>query len=139
MYDHQKIDFTMLRNNAIATAADIAGSLYYVGYQPIIIRHLWATVTVVTAVAALVATWKYRPTPQSDTGSSTIGTINVPIAAVVGKNYYKKLATPFTALPGSEITISFVAASGTGSVSAGMMIEPAWDSPTNNPNMIASA
>lgn len=139
MYDHQKIEVTQLVANAIATAADIAGSRYYCGYQPQKIRHLWATVVVVTAVAALVATWKYRPTPGSDTGSSTIGTLTIPIATAPGKNVYKKLTNDFTILPGSEVIVGFVAASGTGSVTVGMVLDPSWDAPGNNANMIASA
>lgn len=136
MYDHQKLDVINVVGQTLVPAANFG--LFYVGYQPIVIDHLWATVTVVSAAAISVATWKYRPTPGSDTGSSTIGTLSIPVATAPGKSVYKKLATVFTALPGSEITVTTTGAA-TGNATMGFTCHPSWDAPTNNANMIASA
>jgi hypothetical protein len=137
VYDHQKIDVTQLISSVVPATLTNLGA-YYCGYQPMKIRHLWATVTIVTAAAISVLTWKYRPTPGSDTGSSTIGTLSLPIAAAPGKNYYKKLTNDFTILPGSEVVISATGAA-TGTAAMGMILDPNWDAPGNNPSMIASA
>ena len=143
-YADQRIDAMVLPPTSVADAANVAASRFYVGYQPIIIRALWATITAAVVTATSTATFKYRPTPGSDTGATvTFGTIIIPIATgLAGKSFYKHLpaTVPVRLLPGSELIISFSGGSGAGGIVAyGISYEMSWDLPGNNPNMIASA
>jgi len=141
MYDQQKIDITILPPTSLADAANIAASRFYCGYQPIIVRHLWATITAAVATANATATFKYRPTPGSDTGAVTLGTLVLPLATgAAGKQFFKKLTSELKMVPGSELILSFTGGSGAGGIAAfGISAEPSWDAPGNNANMIASA
>jgi hypothetical protein len=138
MYSDQKVDQTLLVDNSLAPAANIAGSRFHPGSQPVMIQGLWATVTVVTAVAIINIAFKYRPTPGSDTGAIAIGSLNIPIGTAVGKSVYKPI-TPVKMMPGGELILTTTGASATGSGTVGFTGAPSWDSPTNNPNAILSA
>jgi hypothetical protein len=137
MYDQQKIDVTMLVDTSIAPAANIAASRYYPGGQPIMIQQLWATITVVTAAAIVDIAFKYRPTPGSDTGAIAVGSLKVPIGTAPGKTVFKNVA-PVKMVPGGELVLTTTGA-GTGSATVGFSGAPSWDTPSNNPNAIASA
>lgn len=143
-YADQRIDAMILPPTSVADAANVAASRFYVGYIPIIVRAVWATVTAAVVTATSTATFKYRPTPGSDTGATvTFTTIVIPTTTgLAGKSFYKTLpaTSPVKLLPGSELIISFSGGSGAGGIVAyGISYEMSWDIPTNNPNAIASA
>jgi len=125
---------------SLADAANIAASRFYIGSQPVEIQQLWATVVANVATATSTTTFKYRPTPGSDTGSSTVGTIVMPVATgLAGKSFYKSI-NGFKAIPGSELILSFTGGSGAGGQAAfGIGAALSWDNPGNNPNAILSA
>src|SRR5215510_451428 len=89
-YSDQRIDQMILVPTSLADAANIAASRFYVGYVPIVIRAVWATVVAAVATATSTATYKYRPTPGSDTGATvTYATIVISVAAgLAGKSFY---------------------------------------------------
>lgn len=136
-YAHQTEEVTQLVANSLADAANVAGSRFYAGRQPRLVRSLWATITTVVSVAAVTVTWKYRPTPGSDTGAVTLGTLVLPNGTAAGKSVWKDV-TPLKLMPGSELIVSFTGG-GAGNASLGFASSPAWDVPENNANAIASA
>jgi hypothetical protein len=143
-YDNQRIDQTILVPTSLADAANIAASRYYVGSVPIIVRAVWATVVANVATATSTATYKYRPTPGSDTGATvSFATIVIPVATgLAGKSFYKYLTatSPVRLLPGSELILSFSGGSGAGGQAAyGISYEMSWDTQQNNANAVLSA
>lgn len=138
MYDHQKMDLTLVRAVSIVPANPVAGSPMQIGYQPVLVRAVWACITTITAAAIITLTYKYRPTPGSATGEIILGVLTIPVAAPVGNMYYEKVAVePTKCLPGGEIVVEAVGA-GTGSATLGVFAEHSWDIPANNPRMIAA-
>jgi hypothetical protein len=138
MYTDQRLDVTQLVAASIAPAADIAASRYHPP-NGAIANQLWAIITTVTAVQVITLTWKYRPTPGSDTNAVTVGTLNIPIATAVGKVVYKNLTSQVKMAAGGELIISAAGASATGSATVGFSGYPSGESGPNNPNAIASA
>jgi hypothetical protein len=140
MYDHQKIDAQLVVAGDIATAADpIAGARYTVGYQPILVRAIWATITTVNTVAPSILTFKYRPIAGSAAGEVTLGTLTIPINAAAGNMYYEKVAVePTKCLPGGEVVVQTDGGGTAGNASCGFFGEYSWDSPGNNAKMIAA-
>lgn len=138
MYTDQRLDVALLTAASIAPAADIAASRYYPAV-PVQVQQLWAVITTVTAVQVITLTYKWRPTPGSDTGSSTVGTVVIPIGTAAGKVVYKNITTPAKLTPGGELVVSASGASATGSATVGFSGSPSWESMANNANAIASA
>lgn len=136
-YDNQKVDYTIVQAGSVAPADPIAAARLGVGIQPMMIDKLWATITTVTAVAIVTLTFKWRPTPGSATNEVIIGTLVLPIAAAVGKQYYKPVA-PYKAMPGGEIVVQAAGASATGNAHIGVAAYPSWDAPEGNANQILS-
>jgi len=137
VYTDAKLDAMLVQAGSVAPADPIALARLGVGLQPMMIDKLWATITTVTAVAIVTLTFKWRPTPGSATAEVAIGTLVLPIGAVVGKQYYKNV-TPYKALPGGEVVVQAAGASATGNAHIGVSYSNAWDAPLNNANMIAS-
>jgi hypothetical protein len=138
MYTDQRLDVALLTAASIAPAADIAASRYYPAV-PVYPQQLWAVITTVTAVQVITLTYKYRPTPGSDTNAVTVGTLVIPVATAAGKVVYKNLTSQVKLNPGGELVVSAAGASATGSATVGFSGSPSWESPGNNPNAIASA
>lgn len=140
MYDHQKIDFTLAQAADIATAADpIATARLFPGYQPLLVRAVWAVITTLNSVAPSILTFKFRPTPGSATGEVTLGILTIPINAAVGNVYYEKVAVePVKCTPGGEIVCQTDGGGTAGNATVGVSAEPAWETPANNTRMIAA-
>jgi len=136
-YDQQKVDFQIVQAGSVAPLDPIALARLAVGYQPMMIDKLWATITTVTAVAIVTLSFKWRPIPGAATNEVIFGTLVLPIGAVVGKQYYKSI-TPYKALPGGEIVVQAAGASATGNAHIGVSASQSWDAPLNNTNQIAS-
>lgn len=141
MYAHQNLDNWLGASTGVVIgtpAADpIATALFKVGYQPIMTVAIYALITVATTVAATILTFKFRPTLGSATGEIAIGTLTIPIAAVVGTMYYKTVDN-VKCLPGGEVVVQTNGGATVGSAAVGFMAAPNWDSPGNNLKMIRS-
>lgn len=135
-YAHQMTEAHMGIPVSIVPADPLAGQRWFPFYSPVIVRAIAATITIVTAAAISTLTFKYRPTPGSAAGEVVIGTVVLPIGAVVGKTYFKDNLN-YKAMPGGEIVVQ-AAGAATGTVSLGMLVEPNWEHPANSPNSIAS-
>ena len=136
-YSHQQQEMPLVQAVSAADANPLAGSRVAVGYLPPVVRAIYAVVTTAIATATLTLTFKYRPTPGSATGEVSIGTLTLPVAAAVGKSYYKdglNVKIP----PGAELVVQS-SGGATGNVSCGVLVEPSPEHPDNNTNMIASA
>lgn len=139
MYTHGQNDQQLAVAVSIAPADPLAGARWFPGYQKIKLRAIWATITTQTAAAIITLTFKYRPTPGSASGEIIIGTVVVPIGALVGKTYYRDIvATDVPCPSGGEVVVQ-AAGAGTGNATVGITYEPTPDIPENNANMIASA
>lgn len=122
---------------SVVTTATGIKMRHFVGYQPINIRALWATIVVAPTVTAVVANFKFRPTPGSASGEVSLGTLTLPISAPIGNQYYKKIPE-YKALPGGELVVDITTASTAGEACFGMFGEPAWDNVQNNTKLVAS-
>jgi len=140
MYDHQKIDQTIVAAADIVTAADpIALARHFIGYQPIMVRAVWAVLTVINTVAPSILTFKYRPVVGSAAGEVVLGTVTIPINAPIGTMYYEKVTTePPKCLPGGEIVVQTDGGGTAGNATLGFFGEFSWDVPANNAKMIAA-
>jgi len=140
MYDHQKMDIMIAMNAAIETLADpIPAARWFPGYQPVLVRAVWAVITVANTVAPTILTYKFRPTPGSASGEIVLGTLTIPINAAVGNCYYEKVAVePTKCTPGGEIIVSTDGGGTVGNASVGVFAEHSWDTPGNNTRMIAA-
>lgn len=144
MYDHQKNFVTGLTNDAaddLDIALGTAGvmlALPVLGGVPVLVEALFAQVVTTFDTAATVLTVYRRPTPGSDTGRVTIGTLTIPNAAAAPNVYYK-LFTPVKVSPGEEITVETDGGTTAGTAILSLRTMPAWEHPSNNTKMIASA
>jgi hypothetical protein len=143
MYDHQR-DVPLLLAGAAATDADIAlgtaavVAVAYAGLQPFKVTDLTAQVVTTFDTADTVLTVTRRPTPGSGTGAVTIGTLTIPNAAAAPNVYYKEF-DPVTISPGEEIVISTDGGTTNGTAILRLGSRPAWEHPSNNSKLIASA
>lgn len=121
---------------ALGTAAVVA--VAYPGLQPFEVVGLSALVTTQFDTADTVLTVRKRITLGSDTGSTIIGTMTIPNGALVGKVYYKKFAAVKVS-PGDELVISTDGGTTAGTAIVRLEVQPSWDAPGNNADMIAAA
>jgi len=138
-YTHQQVEQQLAVAVSVATADPLAGARWFPGYQKIKCRAIWAVVTTQIATATLTLTFKFRPTPGSASGEIVIGTLTLPVGALVGKSYYKDVALfDIPCPPGGEVVVQ-AAGGATGNATVGINYEPTWENPDNNANMILSA
>lgn len=140
-YDQQKDQIAMLGGIGtpiITTTGPIAVTRYYVPFYPVYVTEFTAMIVTSPTVTPAILALKRRPTPGSATGEVIIGTLTLPVAAVIGNVYYKRgLRTK--CFPGDEIVIDMTQVATAGAATFGMVIIPAWELPGNNTKMIASA
>lgn len=136
MYDHQKTE------TPPAVAATLAATgitaRFFPGLTPVIVRGIYAIVTVAPTVTAPVINVKRRPTPGSATGEVSIGTLTIPVATAIGKCVYK-VGFDTKIYPGEELVFDVTTAGTAGSATLGAQIDPAWEVPANNTNGVLSA
>jgi hypothetical protein len=139
-YDQQKMDITLAQAADIATPADpIATARWFPGYQPILVRAVWAVITTLNSVAPSILTFKFRPTPGSAAGEVTLGILTIPINAAVGNVYYEKVAVePVKCTPGGEVVCQTDGGGTAGNATVGIFAEHSWEIPANNVRMIAA-
>lgn len=141
-YTHQQTEVQMGRAVSVAPSSGnpITNSLAFVpAYTPAVIRAVSCVVTTTIATADAVVNFVYRPTAGSSSGAQTIGSITLPVAAVVGKAYYLD-GLNFKIPPGGELVVTASSSgSATGNAHIGIMIEPHWARPEDNSNMIETA
>lgn len=103
--------------------------------------HVTDEAVVGTSTAPTVVFTK-RPTPNSDTDESAVGTLTIPDGTAVGKMIYKDLDTPITFEPGDVLEISHTVGVG-GSVAgqgiANAICEDTPEEPGNVDDMMASS
>jgi hypothetical protein len=140
MYDHQKMDIMIAANADIKDPLDpIVAAQWYPGYQPILVRAVWAVITAVNTVAPTILTFKFRPTPGSAAGEIVLGTLTIPINAAIGNVYYEKVAVePVKCTPGGVIVVQTDGGGTVGNATLGIFAEHSWDTPGNNSRMIAA-
>lgn len=142
-YTHQNLD-TWLTAVTGALTTSVVDPLvtgmtnFRPGYQPIVVNAIYAVIVTSPTVTAAVLTFKFRPTIGSATGEVVIGTLTLPVAAVIGNMYYKKVDNTKCSATG-EVVVSVTTASTAGAAALGFIAVPSWEAPTNNAKMIASA
>lgn len=140
MYAHSSLMDTQLAVAvSVANADPLAGARWFQGYVKVKVRAIWAVVTTQIATATLTLTYKFRPTPGSSSGEIVIGTLTLPVGALVGKSYYKDMALfDIPCVPGGEIVVQ-AAGGATGNATVGISLEATPENPDNHSNMILSA
>jgi hypothetical protein len=136
-YDQQKDQLILQVAGSLASVATLAG-LFYMPFHPIVVQEFSAMITTSPTVTPATIILKRRPTPGSDSGAITIGTLILPVGATIGNVYYKK-GLDTKCYPGDEIAIGVTAAATAGAATFGFAWSPNWDIPANNSKMIASA
>lgn len=139
MYDHQKEEKLTIASPTVVTTSTGIVSRNFAVQQPFIVRSIAACVVVAPGTTPPVLNFKRRPTPASATGEVSIGTLTIPTTAAVGSVYYK---TGFSTkiFPGEELVVDVTTASvTTGTVVPSAHVEPSWEAPANNVEMILSA
>lgn len=124
----------------IGASSANAGELVCV--KPCVIKRVMFALTDEVAGGTSVAPqviFTKRPTPNSATGETVVGTLTIPDATAVGKVVYKDVNVSFEV--GDSLEISHVVGTGTptgqGIASAECFDRP--EDPANNDDMIASA
>jgi hypothetical protein len=109
------------------------------------IKRIMFIVTVAVAAnsTAPVVTFRKRPTPNSSSGQSTIGTLTLPDLTGIGKVLYKDV-TPISLAVGDSICLDHTTQAVDGSAAAGagyyaFELEFDPEVPANESDMIASA
>jgi hypothetical protein len=101
------------------------------------------TVAVVGTTTAPVVTFAKRPTPGSDTGKTTIGTLTLPDGTAIGKVLYKKLSSPVVLNVGDALlldhTVQAVGGSVAGAGYYAYEIDEYPEHDVNSSDMVASA
>jgi hypothetical protein len=140
MYDHQKMDIQIVAGVGIEAALDpIPTAQWYPGYQPILVRAVWAVITVANTVAPTILTYKFRPTPGSAAGEIVLGTLTIPINAAIGNVYYERVAVePVKCTPGGVVVVQTDGGGTVGNATLGVFAEHSWEHPSNNARMIAA-
>lgn len=139
-YTHSSLTDTQLAVAvSVANADPLAGARLFQGYARVKLRAIWAVITTQIATATLTLTYKFRPTPGSAAGEIIIGTLTIPVGALVGKSYYKDMALlDIPCNPGGEVVVQ-AAGGATGNATVGVSVEVTPENPDNHPNMILSA
>lgn len=108
------------------------------GDQPVDVVGLTAQVVTTFDTAATVLTVYRRPTPGSNTGRVTIGTVTIPNGAAAPNVYYKYFDA-VKVVPGEEITVETDGGTTAGTAILSLITAPRWEHPSNNSKMILSA
>lgn len=146
-YDHQK-NFLLLPDTATPAADDydialgtsgVVAAQPVTGGIPMMVEAAFAQVVTTFDTADTVLTISRRPTPGSDTGKVSIGTLTIPNAAAAPNVYYKEFTTPTKVSPGEEILIETDGGTTNGTAILSLRMRPVWEHPSNNTKMIASA
>jgi hypothetical protein len=111
------------------------------GLQPVLLRG-WALIvtTAVTAADPVTMSVDKRVTAGSDTGrvADIVGSITLPGGTVAGKVYYKR-GFQAKISPGEELVFEVTDAAVAGNATIVILLEPSWEEPAQNTNMVASA
>jgi hypothetical protein len=119
----------------------IADKLFWSPVQPTRILGVYATITTATTAADPgTLAFEKRITAGSDTGRVTTGvpTLTILGGTAVGKVVYKEVV-PFLVVPGEEIVVKLTDAVAAGAAHISLWVDPQYELPANNANMIASA
>ena len=139
MYTHGMYEWVMGRAQALTPTGD---KLYWSpGLQPVLLRG-WAAIvtTAIQAADPCTINLDKRVTAGSDTGrvADIVGSITIPASTVQGKVYYKR-GFQAKISPGEELVAEVTDATAAGNATIVLLLEPSWEEPANNSNMVASA
>mgnify|MGYP003581392445 CR=1 FL=1 len=139
MYTHGMFEWMLARAQAFTSTGD---KLYWSpGLQPVLIRGWSLTVTTaVTSADPVTVNIDKRVTAGSDTGrvADIVGSITLPGGTAAGKCYYKR-GFQAKISPGEEIVVECTDAAVACNATVVLLLEPSWEEPANNSNMVASA
>ncbi len=130
-----RVPLKLATAQSITTTGD--KTTYRPGYYETIVYAV--SVVVTTAVGGDVAqlTVDHRPVVGSNTGRTTIATINLPASLAVGQVRYRE-GLNFTVRPGGEIVLAVPDASAAGAVDVELNTAQVWAQPLNNTAMVVS-
>lgn len=132
---------SLLPGNIVALTSAAVVQNFVVTDQMQVNELFFVVSTAVVSSGNVVVTFKRRPTIGSASGEVTIGTLNIPNAAAVGKCYYKRV-TPVVCAASEQIIVEVTtAAAGMGAAGNGMGFVRADSDPeteANNADLILS-
>jgi len=139
MYTHGSYEWMLGRAQVVTSTGD---KLFWSpGLTPWVVRG-WAAVitTAIQAADQAIVSLDRRPTAGSDTGrvNDMVGSLTIPGGTVAGKAYYKD-GFQAKIVPGEEAVVEVTDASAAGAATFILFLEPSWDEPANNANMVKSA
>jgi len=111
------------------------------GVLPVRIRAIAACISVASATTtnAVITFYTNKLGTTTTTARTTVDTITIPGAAAVGKVYYVR-GLNVEVSPGQELQgVVTTAATSTGTVNCKVLLEPRWEEPGNDTDMVASA
>lgn len=113
------------------------------GLQPVNLRGIGITVTTTCTVTAPVIGLYKRPVAGATGGAVLIASITAALAAwVAGRVIYKMLddtiTTDLIIRPGEDVFCEVITPPTAGAAFAGILIDPNWDTPSNNSLMTVS-
>lgn len=136
-YAHTQYEVLLTNAAAVSTTGDKA--TWVPGYVPSLIRA-WAYVVTTAFSAVAKLDLDKQPTSGSATGrvADFVSPLNIPNPTAQGKVVYKD-GLQAKVNPGEQIVFNVTTAAAAGAGSAVMMVEPTWEMPGNNSNMILTA
>lgn len=133
---------SLLPSNLVALTSAAVVQSFVVCDQMQVNELFFVVSTAVVSSGNVVLTFKRRPTIGSASGEVTIGTLNIPGGAAVGKCYYKRV-TPVVCAVSEQIVVEVTtAAAGGGAAGNGMGFVRADSDPeteANNADLILSS
>lgn len=133
---------SFLPSNLVALTSAAVVQSFVVCDQMQVNELFFVVSTAVVSSGNVVLTFKRRPTIGSASGEVTIGTLNIPGGAAVGKCYYKRV-TPVVCAVSEQIVVEVTtAAAGGGAAGNGMGFVRSDSDPeteANNADLILSS
>lgn len=132
MYTHSNqrltigVPGTPLALNGVAV---VGGSTCQIGSRPFDIREISITTATAITVTAVIAQVIWRPDPASATGQVVLGTITVPVSAVVGQVIRKRI-TPTKVGAGGYLVLNVTQAATAGTGYAQVIGTESSDTPS---------
>lgn len=136
-YTHSQYE-VMMTNVAVTTSTGDKAQ-WAPGYVPHLLRAWAFLVTTQPTVTSLILDLDKQPTAGSASGriADFVSPLKVPIATTQGKSVYKD-GLQSKVSPGEQLIYNITQASTAGGGSVLIFVEPTWEVPGNNTNMVAT-
>lgn len=122
-------------DTVLTTSTGVKGALA-AGVNPYVLRRVGVLVTVVPTVTPTVITVKRSSRSAAYAALSPSCTITIPTTAVLGQVYWSETALNVVVTPGDRIGFDVTTASTAGSVSLVAVVDPSYDSPGNDTDLV---